>query len=546
MPRRVLAMSFGLALGPRSLERPADAGFTLVGMLDASKPARVDGAGLVQLHGVGWSLDWWVGADDRWYLPSREATIRQQRLSAGPVLETAMRIPSGDARHRAYAATVSGRQVIVVEVENDSPVPVALAIAIRPYSLEGELAPMELSLDGDKLSVDGQRILSLPRDPNEYGTSSGDVVELATAGRVLTEQPQTKGANNTGVVLYPLPHRTTLRFVLDPEGLAGPQVVPGPTDVAKGWNTIVDRGGRFSFPDPGLTQQASVARSRLLGAAATLPRRVADADPGSGLVLAGLALSGAVGEILGSLGAVAGSFTPRLSSSPQDAAEVVAGVGRAAHLADDKPMAEALLEPVTQLTFLVEKSGDSNAASKAFLGLARLLVVVGQNAPAVDLQQRAAAASDAAGSAGPSGSPDPARIPRDLDELTALAEMASSAGSWGDDDEVEAARFWIGARSLLIDDQPDGLRLLPVFPHAWKGGAVEVHGAATSHGLLSFGIRWHGYRPALLWDLEGGSTVMTCPGLDPSWSTTEPRGETLLMGSAQDLPEAPAPGDSFQ
>lgn len=538
-------MSTALSLGPRSLERPADAGHTLVGVLDSSTPAKVDTAGLVQLHGADWSLDWWIGADDRWYLPAREATIRQKRLSHGPVVETAMRIPSGDAKQRTYAATISGRQVIVLEVENDSPVPVALGLAIRPYGLDGDPKPMLVSLVGETLAINGTQLLRLPREPNEFGRSASDIVDTATQGRLLTEGDQVVGSPNTGVVLYPLPHRTTLRFVLDVGAATPGTAVPGPDDVAKGWSTIIDRGGRFSFPDPGLTQQAGVARSRLLSSAATLPRRVAALEPGSGQVLEALALSGAVGEILGSLGAVAGSFVPRLPGSASDAAAVVAGVGRAARLADDQPMAEALLEPLTQLTYLVEKSGDHASAKEAFQGLARLLFTVDQPEPAADLLRRSAEASQKDGNqAGPSAQ---ASVPGSLDELTRLAEEASASGSWGADDEAAAARFWLGARSLLIDDQPSGIRLLPLFPHAWKGGQVEVHGAATSHGLLSFGIRWHGYRPALLWDLECETPVsISCPGLDPTWSTTEARGETLLVGSPEDLPDAPEAGESFQ
>ena len=45
-------------------------------------------------------------------------------------------------------------------------------------------------------------------------------------------------------------------------------------------------------------------------------------------------------------------------------------------------------------------------------------------------------------------------------------------------------------------------------------------------------MRRHGTRPALLWELEPhdqlGPWRLAIPGLDPSWSTTEPRGETLL------------------
>ncbi len=46
-------------------------------------------------------------------------------------------------------------------------------------------------------------------------------------------------------------------------------------------------------------------------------------------------------------------------------------------------------------------------------------------------------------------------------------------------------------------------------------------------GPCSFAVRWHGARPALLWDAPAGSTVRA-PLLDPAWSSNEPVGEALL------------------
>jgi hypothetical protein len=40
-------------------------------------------------------------------------------------------------------------------------------------------------------------------------------------------------------------------------------------------------------------------------------------------------------------------------------------------------------------------------------------------------------------------------------------------------------------------------------------------------------VRWHGPRPALLWECEGAGRIRA-PGLDPAWSTDEPRGDALL------------------
>ena len=108
-------------------------------------------------------------------------------------------------------------------------------------------------------------------------------------------------------------------------------------------------------------------------------------------------------------------------------------------------------------------------------------------------------------------------------------------------------------RRFAVHERGGGLALLPAVPDAWLGQSIEAHGVATSFGRLSFALRWHGERPALLWELEphddpavaaalaaAGPVVLTAPGLDPSWSTTEPRGEALLESPGR-LP-APAAG----
>jgi hypothetical protein len=110
---------------------------------------------------------------------------------------------------------------------------------------------------------------------------------------------------------------------------------------------------------------------------------------------------------------------------------------------------------------------------------------------------------------------------------------------------VAAARFVLAVRALLVDDTGSDLALLPGYPTAWRGGALQVHDLPTSRGRLSFAVRWHGYRPALLWQLDGDGAPLRAPGLDAGWSTDEPRGETLLSGSADELPSAPHPGQDF-
>jgi len=105
------------------------------------------------------------------------------------------------------------------------------------------------------------------------------------------------------------------------------------------------------------------------------------------------------------------------------------------------------------------------------------------------------------------------------------------AGRWAD---VVAARAEGGAplllatRAFLADESTAGaVTVLPELPSGWRGQAVDVRGAPIRAGRLSYAVRWHGHRPALLWEAPPGVHVRA-PGLDPSWTSAEPAGEALL------------------
>jgi hypothetical protein len=128
------------------------------------------------------------------------------------------------------------------------------------------------------------------------------------------------------------------------------------------------------------------------------------------------------------------------------------------------------------------------------------------------------------------------RVPRTPKEsLDVLLRTASPTWTWDDGDDARpAASFVAAVRDSLVREHKGALELLNVLPDTWLGQGVEVHDAPTRHGVLSYAVRWHGARPALLWELERGRSrrrdpvTITAPGLDPSWSTTEPSGEALL------------------
>jgi hypothetical protein len=125
------------------------------------------------------------------------------------------------------------------------------------------------------------------------------------------------------------------------------------------------------------------------------------------------------------------------------------------------------------------------------------------------------------------------------------APVLAALEDWGFDDE--AVRMWsrLGirdrrrakrdrgdsvlatTRAALVRESRSALELVPGFRAAWLGQSLAVHDAPVLAGRCSFAIRWHGARPALLWDVPAASTVRV-PALDAGWSSTERAGEALL------------------
>jgi hypothetical protein len=91
------------------------------------------------------------------------------------------------------------------------------------------------------------------------------------------------------------------------------------------------------------------------------------------------------------------------------------------------------------------------------------------------------------------------------------------------------AAFLSFVRHALVREAADGsLALVTMFPPEWAGQPLEVRDAPTQRGRISYALRWHGDRPALLWQCERDGVLLSVPGLDRSFSTTEQSGEALL------------------
>ena len=122
------------------------------------------------------------------------------------------------------------------------------------------------------------------------------------------------------------------------------------------------------------------------------------------------------------------------------------------------------------------------------------------------------------------------------------------------------------ARFVPADDGAAfGVDLLSGFEPGWRGQNIEVRNIAVPGGRLSYAVRWHGQRVAVMWDIvpvgqgadiessagadlasldaapvsvtlgktpmrtDESGILLTCKSLDPTWSSTVLRGEGLLV-----------------
>jgi hypothetical protein len=612
--------------------------WTPLGTVDAGAIAEVDGAGMVRMRGADWSLDWWVGAEDRWHHPSVEAAVRQSSPGDAPVTETAMRVPGGDVVHRAYAVRASSpgdgdqrweESAVVVEVENLTSVPVALAFVVRPVTLDDEGRIDMVESDGPVVRVDGRVAMVLTRAParaahGPLGEPAGMLERGDDVDGVRVMADARDGSPEVAFVI-PLTHSATARVMLP--RVVAPQrrrllrraparpspgadwEAPGVDPVMGGWEAHTRAAARVELPEP-LLGRVVTASERTLTIAATDgflgEVDLGEVDLGDPAALRAawtceaLVRSG-VTEPLGPL-ARALVASQRLNGEVRLAdgsdATVALVHAAAALLHPSAPgWVEDLLGPVAKSVHRLGKGaghGGGSLAVSAVEALERL-------APALRSIEQPDVADEAVRVArsielAADDSTDAATVASevavlrrrlraaDRDAVGALIDLARAGtpgalpdelvdgiptGRMGFDPAAVANRLSAVLDSVLIEGT-EGPVLLRAWPSSWWGQGAEVHGVRTRWGTAAFALRWHGERPAVLWEIEsagppaGPPPVLTAPALDPSWRATGWVGEALLSpvaapadlvpatstGGGSPAPEpgaagAPAEGESF-
>ena len=230
----------------------------IVGGIGNRGRAVVDARGALRIDGEAWTLDWWIGADDRWRVPAREPAVRHEAIAAAPVAETRMRIPSGDAIQRVYGIGGVG-DVVIVDIENASPAACVVAIVVRGAT--------SLAMDGSAVVVDGRVALVLPFPPPRWDLT--DVaLEPEQCGAETGPVPARTFAPGTlmAAMLFPLSHRNRWRVGV----VCGDEVpsvdlaqVPTADAAARGWHRHLDRATRITGPSDRVAE-IDLARSQIL------------------------------------------------------------------------------------------------------------------------------------------------------------------------------------------------------------------------------------------------------------------------------------------
>ena len=346
-------------------------------------------------------LDWYVAAEDRWHVPRAESTVRQRRVDGTAVVETRLRVPNGDVVQRAWSVPDAGG-ITVIEVENESPLPVAVAFDRRDVLTERPIA--DVPIEG----------IELP----------------------------------SGAFVLPLGHRATLRIGIAHDGRTGalPSGLPGADQVAAGWLATTGRASRLVLPDATLGDRVTAARCEL--ALGDVPTAADDAPR----------FAVALGELV-RMGEPADPWLP----------EWVDAVARLGH----------------GIGWEVDAGLDAAA---------RVLTAAGED-----------------------------RARRDLARSTASRGRAPRPGVPADGCLVVP---WVESM-IAIDGElfPGGLA------PAWLGHPIEAYGIPTGEASsVSLAIRWHGERPAILWEQRGEPVELTSPVLGPGWTSSDPKGEALWQG----------------
>jgi hypothetical protein len=394
-------------------------------------------------------LRWFVAADDRWYRPSRETTVRQREISGVPVIETRIKVPGGDAVQRVYGVADFGG-AIVVEIYNDSSLPFAVAFD------RGDIAAM--------------------REPSPTGVQGIDLP--------------------VGSVVFPVGHHATMRVAIlirDLERSLERKIsaqelesLPSFEQVERGWLAALRVASRVDVPEASWANILTTQRCKLL---------------------------------LKSGGGATGDGE---SGRDDDFVDLILDRAERVKLGDK---ADQWVDEVAAATESVIRRCAKNRNAKWFDERAIVLASMVLNRAGEKRGQKDVAQAWS----------------RVVSDAVGLGDFGLVLGVDAEVDRDQLANFsgvrqiaWV--ESQLVAQRHDGV--IEICPRgidaAWLGANFECHRlVASAEHLISFAVRWHGEKPALLWEIDGPAGArVAASAVDGTFSSVEMRGETLLSGFA--------------
>lgn len=544
--------------------------------LGGGEAGGIDDRGVAYLGGRPLSVEVWFGAGQRWVRGGSGDGLRQRRVDGLPIVETRQRVGEADIVQTAWAdepGTGSGR--INIRLTNETDDAVIAAVVVRPYERLRRGAIAAIRCVDSLIVANGRPVVDLGRVPGDCATAidtdrSGaavlESVSLPEGTQAGSWQLADEGGRASLAAMIPLtPGVDRTIQVLD--GREEPTVVPAPTDaVVRGWKQHLEAVGTIELPSwP--THLFTSLTSSVLGAAADRRRPLGDSswEPIDDAVL--VSALGAVGQ--GGAGApitsdlLAGVVSGAIDRTrwPDVAAAVAAVVGT---VEGDAVLTHEREAVAVVAGYVLSETRDH--------GIAASLI------EAVRVSSGPEASDDAEGIVGKSARPghlhsallrhgwmpsstalapqsgetrtaDPEWLAMEMleslrrgtpsDPLVALRASAGSSWRWpraacGDSPHVRAQLAIALAgwcRRVTASDQHYNIDLLPGMRRDWYGQGMRFSGLPVAGSGLSCALRWHGARPALLWEFDSGvpdGYQLTCTALDPEFVSTQASGEVLL------------------
>ena len=536
----------------------------------------VDDRGAVYPDRRRLSVEVWFGVGDRWLRGGSGDGVRQRRSDGLPIIETRQRVGESDVVQTAWAdESGDGKGRINVHLANETDDAVIAAVVVRPF---GAIEPGTIDSIRcvDSLIVtNGRPVVDIGRVPGDCATAQDisreapavlDAVSVATGDQADSwEMSDPNGAASLAAMIPLTPGVDRTLQILD--GREEATVAPAPLDaVVRGWKHHLSDAAEIELPRWPAHLFTSLSSS-LLGAAAQTGRPLGDrtwsltddAIVVSALGAIGLGASGApiTADLLGGVvssnvgrehwvdvaAAIAGiTGTPEGEAVLVHEREAVAAVvGHVLSTSYNGAIAVPLVEAIAISNGPEAASDAAQIVGKAPRGDgARALLRHGwidsgtasaedfargdrpKTAEAIAIEMIASASR---------GEPS--------EPLVALRSQAGSSWRWARDGcgDSPHARAQLAlalvawCRTQRVDNGVLTIDLLPGMRPEWYGQSLSFSRLPVAGARLSCALRWHGARPALLWEFEGevpAGCRLTCARLDTDFETDDSSGEVLL------------------